>query len=203
MGHNGDIVRRTHVRSEQFDDVNSSTSDVSDTNGRAQGGESNVLAAALETLADNITHKEKLPTLMPEKFNGDLLMYPSWVKSFDCMIEQNCTTVSQKLFFLGKCTGPEAKKPILGYLSLDSEEAYKRARETLHKRFGDKYLLAKECRKRLKEWPQVRYVECTGIIQAPDVCWNAPFKVKYRDLYEEWLSSRVKEYNKNPRIANS
>ena len=28
---------------------------------------------------------------------------------------------------------------------------------------------------------------CTGIIQAPDVSWNAPFKAKYKELYEAWL----------------
>ena len=29
---------------------------------------------------------------------------------------------------------------------------------------------------------------CTGVIQAPDVSWNAPFKAKYREMYEEWMS---------------
>jgi hypothetical protein len=30
---------------------------------------------------------------------------------------------------------------------------------------------------------------CTSLIQAPDVCWNKPFKAHYRELYEEWMSS--------------
>lgn len=28
---------------------------------------------------------------------------------------------------------------------------------------------------------------CTGLLQAPDVCWNRPFKLHYREMYEEWI----------------
>ncbi len=34
---------------------------------------------------------------------------------------------------------------------------------------------------------------CTGLIQAPDVSWNKPFKEKMRQLYEEWLHSTEEE----------
>ena len=37
---------------------------------------------------------------------------------------------------------------------------------------------------------------CTGIIQAPDVSWNKPFKAYYRELYEAWLRSDQVEYTK-------
>ena len=29
---------------------------------------------------------------------------------------------------------------------------------------------------------------CTGLIQAPDVSWNRPFKQKLQDLYDKWLA---------------
>ena len=35
---------------------------------------------------------------------------------------------------------------------------------------------------------------CTKYIQAPDVCWNKPFKSHIMELYDEWLASGVHEY---------
>ena len=35
---------------------------------------------------------------------------------------------------------------------------------------------------------------CTGLIQAPDVVWNAPFKEAYRALYEEWMANGEHSY---------
>ena len=37
---------------------------------------------------------------------------------------------------------------------------------------------------------------CTGLIQAPDVVWNSPFKAAYRELYEEWMLNGEKSYTK-------
>ena len=34
---------------------------------------------------------------------------------------------------------------------------------------------------------------CTGLLQAPDVSWNKPFKTYYREQYEEWMASGDKE----------
>lgn len=35
---------------------------------------------------------------------------------------------------------------------------------------------------------------CTGLLQAPDLSWNKPFKEKYGELYDEWLASGSKTY---------
>ena len=32
---------------------------------------------------------------------------------------------------------------------------------------------------------------CTKYIQAPDVCWNKPFKARVIELYDQWLSEGV------------
>lgn len=42
---------------------------------------------------------------------------------------------------------------------------------------------------------------CTKFVQAPDVCWNAPFKAKIRQLYEDWMLHATKEVTSsgNPR----
>ncbi len=35
---------------------------------------------------------------------------------------------------------------------------------------------------------------CTKFVQAPDVCWNKPFKAKITEYYEDWLLSGEKSY---------
>ena len=35
---------------------------------------------------------------------------------------------------------------------------------------------------------------CTKYLQAPDVSWNKPFKVKFTELYDEWLSNGIHEF---------
>jgi hypothetical protein len=35
---------------------------------------------------------------------------------------------------------------------------------------------------------------CTKFVQAPDVCWNAPFKAKIRQYYENWLLNGEKSF---------
>ena len=42
---------------------------------------------------------------------------------------------------------------------------------------------------------------CTKYVQAPDVCWNQPFKAAIGKLHEDWMVSGVKEYTRggNPR----
>ena len=35
---------------------------------------------------------------------------------------------------------------------------------------------------------------CTKYIQAPDVCWNKPFKVRMTELYDQWVSEGVHQF---------
>ena len=41
---------------------------------------------------------------------------------------------------------------------------------------------------------------CTGLIQAPDVCWNKPFKQHLKDLYDVWLEHGTHTYTKGGNI---
>ena len=35
---------------------------------------------------------------------------------------------------------------------------------------------------------------CTKYIQAPDVCWNRPFKAFVTEQYDEWMASGLQQY---------
>ena len=95
---------------------------------------SEVLANVLDSLTDRLSNRDHLPKMMPKKFSGDLLQYPYWNQSFDTIVEQHTNVVSQRMFFLGKCTVGEAHTAIQGYLALNTEEAYHKARAILRRR---------------------------------------------------------------------
>ena len=44
---------------------------------------------------------------------------------------------------------------------------------------------------------------CTGSIQAPDVCWNKPFKDSYTKSYDDWYEAGKQEFTAagNPKTA--
>ena len=114
------------------------------------------VTALMANILDRLTTKEQLPNMTPSTFEGDMLSYPSWICMFDSFIEKNCTSLSQRFYYLDKCTGGEAHRCIQGYLSLQTEEAYRKAKATLQRRYGDRYLLAKEVKKKLRDWPTVK-----------------------------------------------
>ena len=35
---------------------------------------------------------------------------------------------------------------------------------------------------------------CTKYVQAPDVCWNKPFKARMTELNDQWLSEDVHQF---------
>jgi hypothetical protein len=44
---------------------------------------------------------------------------------------------------------------------------------------------------------------CTKYIQAPDVCWNKPFKAAIAKLHEDWMLSGVKEYTSGGNLPST
>ncbi len=116
--------------------------------------ESSMLAVALDSLADRLASRDNLPRFLPDTFEGDILQFPHWEKSFSAMVDGTCS-LSQKLYYISKCVGGSAWKAIEGYLSLNSEEGYIRARDLLKKRYGDKYKVARMCKQRISDWPPI------------------------------------------------
>ena len=46
-------------------------------------------------------------------------------------------------------------------------------------------------------------VRCTKSIQAPDVCWNKPFKARMTKLYDKWLSEGVHQFTEGGNMKPS
>ena len=104
----------------------------------------------------DVFSKLSLPKLEPESFKGDLLQFPEWIKSFESLIENSTESTTQRLYFLSKYTDGDARDCIKGFLVQDNENAYSEAKQTLIRRYGDKYRLAEAFKCRINGWPAVK-----------------------------------------------
>lgn len=129
--------------------------------------------ALLYRLADLLTNKqERLPKMEPDVFSGDLMQFPSWLNSFEALIERNTGVASDRLFFLGKYTAGDARACIHGYLTLYTDDAYAQAKSILLARYGDKVKVAQAYKKKLNEWPQVKPHDGFGLQKYSDFLWQ-------------------------------
>ena len=140
-------------------------------NGRASTPELTGVGEVITKLADLLTQrqdKDSLPRPEPEVFNGDLLRYPLWIKSFETFIERKTKDPSERLYYLGKFTADEAKESINGLLPLDSEEAYVEAKKILASRFGNPFLASNAYRKKSNDWPRILPNDGPGLRRLSD-----------------------------------
>jgi hypothetical protein len=81
-----------------------------------------------------VQNQNRLPLPEPGVFSGNPLQYP---KSFETLIESRAINPAERLHFLGKYVSGEAKEVVNGFMLLDGDDAYTKAKEMLAKRFGD------------------------------------------------------------------
>ncbi len=81
-------------------------------------------------------NQSRLPLSEPGVFFDDPLQYPVWAKAFEMLIESHATNSADSLHFLGKYVFHDAKAVVEGFMLLDGDDAYKRAKEQLSTRFA-------------------------------------------------------------------
>ena len=141
--------------------------------------------------------KVKVVSPLPEPgtFSGDLLQYPIWVQAFESFIEGRAVKPSERLHFLGKYLEGDAKEVVDGFILLDSEDAYERAKEMLDKRFGDPFAVATACRKKVESWQKIHPNDGPGLRKYADFlvkCEQIMKKVgSLRILYDEQENQRL------------
>ena len=162
----------------------------------------------LSTIAKllGIQDQNRLPLPEPGVFSGDPLKYTIWVKAFETLIESRAIKPRERLHFFGKYVSGEAKEVLNGFMLLDGEDAYQKAKEMLAKRFGDPFTIATAFRKKLDEWKQIVPNDAIGLRKYADFlvqCATAMKKVSglnvLNDIQEnhkmvsklpKWLSTR-------------
>jgi hypothetical protein len=134
------------------------------------------------TKLSEVQNQSRLPLPEPGVFSGNPLQYPMWVKAFETLIEGRAINryPAERLHFLGKYVIGEAKEVVNGFMLLDGDEAYTKAKEMLAKRFGDPFTVAASFRKRLEEWKQIAPGDAIGLRKYSDFlvqCETATEKV--------------------------
>ena len=99
--------------------------------------------------------QSRLPLTQPEVFSRDPLKFPIWLKAFETLIETCAISATERLHFLGRYVGGEAKQIIDGYMLMDDDDAYLKAKEMLSKCYGDPFAVASAFRRKLDSWSQI------------------------------------------------
>lgn len=146
-------------------------------------GAANSTPDVLNRLADILLNKQdRLPRMEPEVFGGSFLQFPIWIKSFVTIIEEHTDSSSQRLYYLSKYTKGEAREAIQGFFSLDGDDAYRSAKATLVRRYGDKYKVAEAYRRKIDTWPQIKHGDGTTLQKLSDFlhqCLTAMSSIVY------------------------
>ena len=86
--------------------------------------------------------RSTLPQRQIPSFNGNPLDYCSFIRAFDTIIASKEPDYSSKLYYLEQYTTGRPQELVKSCLHMDPEEGYKKARDTLEQRFGEKYRIA-------------------------------------------------------------
>ncbi|XP_064647084.1 uncharacterized protein LOC135499944 [Lineus longissimus] len=135
----------------------------------------------------------RLPPPEPTVFSGDPLMYPAWKAAFHTLIEGRGIPKREQIHYLRRYLSGPAKEAIEGYLYMDTEEAYIRAKEVLEKRFGEPFVVADAFRKKLESWPKVGNRDGTGLRKLSDFlqqCNTAMSSIGYLSILDDCRENR-------------
>ncbi len=77
-----------------------------------------------------IQNQNRLPLPEPGVFTGKPLQYPTWIKAFETLIEGKAINSVERLHLLSKYVSGEAKEVVNGFMLLDGEDAYLKARNS-------------------------------------------------------------------------
>ena len=93
-----------------------------------------------------------LPKQQPPVFTGNYFDYPYFITAFESRVKDP----QQRLYYLNQFTNGEAREVIKGLVTLNSPEAYVKARSLLKERFGPTYRVAHAYKEKLMNWTAIK-----------------------------------------------
>ena len=78
------------------------------------------------------------------------------MSAFDSLIEAKVDDPKQRLYYLNQFTSGEAREMIKGLVTLNSPDAYSKARNFLKERFGHPYRVAQAYKEKLTSWNPIK-----------------------------------------------
>lgn len=101
--------------------------------------------------------KSSLPKRSLQPFDGNPLHYHAFTKAFMHVIESKTTDFTDRLYFLEQYTRGPANEIVRSCMyGADPEQAYKKAKEQLGRKFGNKYLIFDAMITKASTWPIIK-----------------------------------------------
>ena len=122
------------------------------------------LAQALANAMD----RNRLPVPTPKVFSGNPLEFVNFKTSFKALIENKGISAEERIYYLRQYVSGEAKESIAGCFYGTQEADYKRAWETLEKRYGHPFKIAEAYREKLDKWPKVNQRDAVALQRYAD-----------------------------------
>lgn len=110
----------------------------------------------------------RLPPPEPGVFQGDPKAYSGWKSAFDTLIDSKGLPPAERIHFLKKYVGGDARFAIKGFLDVASDQAYEDARHLLDQRFGDPFVIANAFREELELWSRIQERDGPGLRRFSD-----------------------------------
>ena len=104
-----------------------------------------------------------LPIQEPPIFNGNYFDYPIFMRAVETIIEARVSSDKERLYFLNKYTTGKANELTKGFVTLNSNDSYKQAKNLLAQRFRDPHHVSNVYKSRLKSWPQIGVGQSTDL----------------------------------------
>ena len=116
----------------------------------------------MKTLTESIS-LSRLPAPEPAVFNGDILQFTDWQASFITLIGNRCASSTEKMFYLRRYVGGEARKTIENYFLQNTTASYDETWLSLQRKYGDPFRVGQAFRDKLYAWPNVGPKDCEGL----------------------------------------
>ena len=121
----------------------------------------------VKVLCDQLT-LSRLPLPEPGVFTGEPLQFPSWERAFDTLMANKSIPECERLHYLSKYLGGDAKSCVEGYFLLATPNAYEEARKLLSARYGHSFSIGKAFWDKLNKWPRIHYKDAAGLRKFAD-----------------------------------
>ena len=135
-------------------------------------------SVAIEELMKGLTNQmylSRVQVLEPSVFSGESLQYPSWKATFDTLVDSRGIPENEKIFYLKRYLGGQAREMIDGYLLIPTADSYKAARALLEQRFGSHFSVANAFRSKLDSWPSIQPRDGPGLRKYADFLQQCAF----------------------------
>jgi len=105
----------------------------------------------------------RLPIPEPGIFTGDPLEYPAWRSAFSTLIECYSIPPAQRVHYLKRYLGGNAKKCVEGFLLIPTDDAYQEALNLIDNRFGDAFTVAFAFKSKIEQWAKIGARDAEGL----------------------------------------